>query len=294
ATCPACWFVSAENQPGSVVRPYTFVPPRPSRKRIPAGQPFSFGLTLFGEAFRFLPYAVLAAHEMGRIGVGSGRRDGLGRFQLEEIRSHNPFTGERTQLLAPGEQLVRVAPTTIDYTLAATQAESLAARLPNSDNLLRLRFISPMRLEEKKHLYKSPDFAVLFHRLLYRIDDLGRQYAGGERRDREEVFFLNDLAGQVRMVDSRIDWVEQWSWSGRKGARTPLSGFVGTAVYYSTDWGPLLPWLLLGQGTQAGKSAVKGNGVYQLMDQSPGYWDWLADAPVRRTQPDPARMEQQS
>ena len=41
------------------------------------------------------------------------------------------------------------------------------------------------------------------------------------------------------------------------------------------EWGMLVPWLILGQGTQVGKSAVKGAGVYPIIDPPPGYWSWL-------------------
>ena len=39
-----------------------------------------------------------------------------------------------------------------------------------------------------------------------------------------------------------------------------------------------MPWLVLGQATQVGKSIVKGNGVYELRggDYWPAYWDWLS------------------
>jgi hypothetical protein len=272
AACPACWFVSAENQPGSVVRPYAFVPPQPLRDLVPAGETFAFGLTLFGEAWRFLPYAVLAAAEIGHIGVGRGRRDGLGRFRLEAIRSRNPFTGQERQLLAPGDPLVRVDPAPVTFADVLPHAESLAEQLRAAGNTLRLRFLSPTRLEENKHLFKSPDFAVLFRRLLYRIDDLARQYAGGGRRDPADKARLDRAADRVRLVESGARWLELSSWSGRKECNTPFSGFVGTAVYHAADWEPLLPWLLLGQGTQVGKSVVKGNGVYEIAGLEAGYW----------------------
>lgn len=275
AGCPACWFVAAENRPGSVVRPYAFVPPQPPRERVPDGESFAFGLTLFGDAFQFLPYVVLAAAEMGRVGVGRGRRDGLGRFRLEGICSRNPFTGEERQLLVPGDPLVHVTHAPVSFADVAPYATALGEQLRADGNILRVRFLSPTRLEEKKRLFKSPDFAVLFRRLLYRIDDLGRQYAGGERRDPAERVFLERAADRVRLVESGARWLELSSWSGRKEQITPFSGLVGVATYQAADWEPLLPWLLLGQGTQVGKSAVKGNGVYELADLSPSYWNWL-------------------
>jgi hypothetical protein len=281
AECPACWFISAENQPGSIVRPYAFTPPNPPQERIPAGETFSFGLTLFGEATLRLAYVLQAAYHIGRTGVGSGRRDGLGRFRLEEIQSGNPFSGRSNTILERSSNMVKLVPIMIGYLDAANAAAALPERLEAARNHLSVRFISPTRLDQNNRLVKSPDFDVLFQRLLYRIDDLSRQYAGGERRDRASLNNLLRAAERVRLVETGTQWFELSSWSGRKGARTPLSGLIGDVTYYAKDWEPLLPWLLLGQGTQVGKSAVKGNGVYQLTDQSPGYWTWL-NPPLER------------
>lgn len=275
AVCPACWLLAAETDPGSVVRAYTVIPPRPPRERVLAGQSFSFGLTLFGDGFQFLPYVVLAAAEMGRVGVGRGRRDGLGRFELVAIDAFNPPTGAQERLLTPGDPLVRQPKVRVEPADVAPIANRLTEQLGHNGGNLTLCFLTPLRLEEGGRLFKTPDFGVFFRRLLYRLDDLGRQFAGADRRARDEVEALNTAADRVRLIETRTRWHELWSYSGRKGRDTPLSGLVGSATYYAADWEPLLPWLLLGQGTQVGKSAVKGNGVYEVADLSPGYWDWL-------------------
>lgn len=279
AVCPACWLLAAETDPGSVVRAYTLTPPLPAREGVRAGESFSFGLTLFGDGFQFLPYIILAAAEMGRVGVGRGRRDGLGRFELAAIDAVNPLTGEQARLLAPGDSLVRLPPASVAVSLAdaAPAAARLAEQLRRDNGVLALRFLTPLRLEEGDQLIKSPDFGVFFQRLLLRYDDLSRQFGGAERRDRAEVAALHRAADRVRLVESRVRWRELWSYSGRKGRDTPLSGLVGWAVYRADPdvWTPLLPWLILGQGTQAGKSAVKGNGVYEIAGAAAGYWSWL-------------------
>lgn len=272
AACPACWLLANEANPGRVARAYAVEPPHPPRDRVPAGETFTFGLTLYGDGLTFLPYFILAAAEAGRVGVGPGRREGLGRFRVASITSHNPFTGQTHTLLAPGDAVIRGAPVVIDYGHVHPLAGRLAHQLAAGDNTLRLRFLSPMRLEEKDQLFKTPDFAVLFRRLLYRIDDLALNFCGGERRDPAGRQQLIAAAERVRLVEAQTRWIEQWSWSGRKQDRTPLGGFVGRATYHADDWASLLPWLLLGQATHAGKTATKGNGVFEIMaDQKPGF-----------------------
>lgn len=274
AVCPACWLLAAETKPGSVVRPYAVVGPRPAQAIVPAGDAFTFSLTLFGDALQFLPYVVVAAAEVGRVGVGRDRRDGLGRFALQAITSRNPFTGQTHQLLAPGDPVVHADPVPVTFADVRPAAAQLGRDLTQSDNTLRLRFLSPTRLEEKGQLFRVPDFAVLFRRLLYRIDDLALNFCGGARRDRAELDQLHTAAERVHLVDCRVRWVEQWSWSGRKESRTPVGGFVGVATYRADDWADLLPWLLLGQATHVGKIPVKGNGVYEVLDVAAPYWLW--------------------
>ncbi|MFQ5399996.1 MAG: CRISPR system precrRNA processing endoribonuclease RAMP protein Cas6 [Anaerolineae bacterium] len=275
AACPACWLLSAEINPGSVVRAYALVPPLPLRDVVQPGECFSFALTLFGDGSHFFPYFVLAMNEVGRLGVGPGR----GTFALEEIYAIDPVRERQEPVLAAGDSLVRVPHVQVDSTAAlALAGDWLFGLAP--DNELTIRFHTPLRLVEKhggkERPYRTPDFSVFFRRLLYRIDDLTRQFAGGERRAMIERVPLYRLADQVRLVESRTHWHEFWSRSGRKNSKTPLSGLVGTATYWAADWTALLPWLLLGQATQAGKSTAKGNGVYELVRPGEtGYWHWL-------------------
>ena len=276
AVCPACWLFSSNLDPGTIVRAYAVVPPIPPARLVEPDGRFSFGLTLFGGGFQFLPYFVLAVTEMGlRDGVGPGRRAGRGRFRVVRITAVDPLRGDVQTLLAPGANLVQIPTIHVDET-AVLHVTQLHQRHFPADGRLTIRFLTPARLEEKGQLFRTPDFGVFFRRMLYRIDELNRQFAGGGRRDPAEVARLNNLAEKVRLVEADTHWRELWSYSGRKGRKTPLSGFTGTAVYYANDWGELLPWLLWGQAAQAGKSTAKGNGVFELTGgEWPLYWDWL-------------------
>jgi hypothetical protein len=240
------------------------------------GDRFAFGLTLFGDGFQYLPYFVLAVTEMGLTeGVGPGRREGLGRFHVAGITAVDPLRGDAQVLLRPDDTLVQIPTVHVDETAVVHINQLHQQHLP-ANGQLAIHFLTPTRLEGKGQLFKMPDFSVFFHRLLYRIDELNRQFAGGERRDPAQVTHLNTLAEKVRLVEVDVRWRELWSHSGRKGRKTPLSGFTGTAVYHADDWTELLPWLIWGQAVQAGKSTAKGNGVFELTGGAwPLYWDWL-------------------
>jgi hypothetical protein len=278
-----CWLLAANEHPGEERRGYALLPPLNPPDCYAPGERFSFGLTLFGNALRFLPYFVLAVPEMGRMGVGAGR----GRFALRQVWAAAPLAdgllqgvedplqgaGESQPLLAEGEALVHTPTLMISAERVIGAAEQLAG-----SGRLSLNFLTPTRLVEDGQLLKAPDFGVFFARLLKRLDELNEQFADGERRPLDEVNALHAFADRVRLIETQTRWVEVWSGSSRTGKETPLSGFVGLATYSAPPevWAPLLPWLIWGQGTQVGKDVVKGNGWYELV--APGlrrYGSWL-------------------
>jgi len=224
---------------------------------------------LFGEGYQYLPYFVLAVPEIGRIGVGPGR----GQFDLHAIRAIDPVAGHEELVLLPGENVVRVPDVHVEWWQVRSLADEWLAKL-GTDGEVQIEFLTPTRLIESKKTVKAPDFGIFFRRLLERIDRLGQQFAGHEKRPKSEIKEVYTLADQVRMVEADVRWEDLKGWSGRRHNQTPMGGFVGRAVYRTHDWGPFLPWLILGQGTQAGKLTVKGNGVYQIhMPGKKGYWE---------------------
>ncbi len=272
ANCPTCWLLAAHENEGGLRRCYSLVPPLPAPEMVSAGKTFSFSITLFGEGINYLPYFILAIPEMGRIGVGPGR----GQFELARIDTISPFEGTRQVVYEHGENVVRVPSAQVRFADASCAAASI---LPGAENQLCIEFLTPLRLvhrqEERETLLKTPSFDIFFQRLLERMDELNCQFANGQRREAREVTELYDMARSVKLLEADTHWVDVFSWSGRKNDRTPLGGLVGKALYSSEHWSRLLPFLLFGQGIQAGKMTVKGNGVFQVQaDQIPPYWQF--------------------
>ena len=270
AHCPACWLLAAHVEPGKVRRAYSMAPPLPSRQQVEPGEPFSFGISLYGEGLGFLPYFVLALTEVGRLGVGPGR----GSFRIRQIQAVEPLRGLIQDVLRPDAQLVQVPSLHVDCQAAHAAASTLAGTLRRDE--VTLHFLTPVRLTEQERLVRMPDFAVLFRRLLERIDEMARQWNLGGRRTPEELELLYGCAERVRLVDADVKWMDLKSYSGRTKKERWFSGFVGQATYRSQDWLNLLPWLVLGQGVQVGKDTVRGNGMFMLA-QGDGYWNWLGD-----------------
>ncbi len=264
ANCPACWLLRHKLDASHARRAYSIIPPIPAPAHVMPGQRFTFTITLFGGGWQFLPYFVLAVGEMGRSGVGRGT------FQIASITARNPFLQQEEVLLAPGDELVQVPELIVEWDDLADQVASF------DSTRLTVQFLTPTRLIAQKQLVKAPNFAVLFRRLLHRVDTLGTQLANVSRRPYEDIKRLNALADSVELLVDQTEWVELRPRSGRDHQHKPMSGFVGQAVYQSRDWSTLLPILLFGQGIQAGKMTTKGNGVYQIAQNQGCYW---ADAP---------------
>ncbi len=258
-TCPVCWLVAAHEHPGEERRGYVLTPPQPAERRLQPGEPFSFSLTLFGEAQRFLPYFVLALPEVGRLGFGPGR----GKFRLDSIVSLHPVLGPEP-VLEPGKNIVHPPKECITHAHLARLSEEFA---PSPGREMSLHFETPLRIIHNKKLLKSPDFGIFFATLLKRLDDLALQHAGGQERNPAAREKLWNAANRVRLIESQARWVEVKSGSSRTGQETWLSGLLGPARYSASPeiWQVLLPWLLWGQLAQVGKDAVKGNGVYRML-----------------------------
>jgi hypothetical protein len=267
-TCPVCWLVAANINPGEVRRGYSLDVTEVTQNatdRLERGQRFAFALTLFGSAQRYLIYFLLTANAAGEEGVGLFDRRQRGQFAVRRVDAVNPIIGTSENILAEGEALAH-SPTTL-----ITHADVLGvAEQDNGVGLhvsFALHFLAPMRLIVNNQLLKTPDFGVLFKHVLLRLDQTANQFNDAAySRSRDEIDVLQACANAVRLMEANTRWVDVFSGSNRTGGQTPISGFVGSARYVcdGVAWRALLPWLLWGQVTQVGKDTVKGNGVFRV------------------------------
>lgn len=278
AICPVCWLMATEKPGGErgrdVPRPYTVEPPLPRDarnwrpQRIEPGERFAFGLTLFAQALHLFPYLVVAMPLMGQAGLGlrlaeNSATGGRGQFALRRVRAINPLTGEIQAVLAEGQTMVQMpeAPATPRDVDAVTH--SMLERLAPHGRV-RFDFMTPARIIEAGRLVQHPWLGPLFRRLLERLDALRGEFAAQPPVAGRESLIA--LANQVRLVEDHTAWFEVRSGSRRLGRPTPVSGFVGSAIYGADlgTWEALLPHLLWGQVIHVGKNATKGNGWYEV------------------------------
>lgn len=246
-----------ENQRGrDVTRPLTVQPPEKTEYR--RDEVMTFGLSLMGKARSIMPYLVRAIEWMGKAGLGRYR----GQFKLMSVHEFSP--------LFDVERLLMDGTTVQTPTLAVTPSHirEIAHTLPTDK--ITLQFRTPTRLTAEGKLVKQATPTVMMNRLLERCQNLVTHYAETDDIPNNDTWKLNairmtELAQQLRIAYSELEWVDVFSGSKRQGRMTPISGFVGI-VRWEGDISSLREWLLWGQSLHVGKDAVKGNGYYRVMN----------------------------
>jgi hypothetical protein len=280
--CPICRLVATvefDSDRGiEIPRPFVLKPVTGGKTRFEAGEPFSFGLTLFGKSLHLFPYAILAVQRMGETGMGI-REVAPGRFSIKEISCENPFTGKAGLIYSGTDRMVKVP----DVLITHRNVTDFAGRL-NGDKVT-LHFITPLRLIVNGSLVKKLTFRAFMQRILRRLTDLHNawcvdspQTSQPDARDLSEPetcdgASINPLgldfpallkqAEQVEVQHDETVWLDLSSYSSRRQASSPIGGLTGDITFV----GPLenfLPFLLWGKITHAGKDTTKGNGWYEI------------------------------
>lgn len=242
-----------------VPRPYAIRPPIGHTLSLKPGEPFSFGLTIFGLRLDLFPYVAMALHNMAQSGIGRRTQENnwhRGRFTVDEVQTINLLSGE-TKLV----QSARSNRATVPHLpITWSDAEALAAKLPFDQ--LTLQLLTPLRLIDQKQLVKRLLLRPLVERLLERHDFLAREY-GGNVFERQERDRLIEIADTVEVLQDQTTWADVNSYSRRQSKSTPIGGLLG-AITFVGNLQPLLPLLAWGMVLQVGKDTTKGNGIYTL------------------------------
>lgn len=265
ASCPVSFLLATVDETGrrgdDVPRPYTVEPPLGSATRYGAGESLEFGITLYSRALAYLPYLIVAVHNLERYGLGATTQGASGRwrrgsFGVERITATDPLDGRTEVVMETSDNLVHTPDFGVTHQAVLRRAESMG-----QPERLTIRFLTPTRLIDQGRLVQRPLFRPLVQRLIERLSSLWEHYAGVSPP--LDFAALIAAAEQVRTVEDATSWVDLDSYSSRREVRTPIGGFVGQATFE----GPvaaLLPWLIWGEYTHVGKNAVKGDGWYRL------------------------------
>lgn len=146
-------------------RPFTLEPPLSTRIHFERGEPFHFGLTLFGDAIQLAPYVVAAARELRTMGIGrlSGYGERRGTLRLQQITALHPITGKTETVITSEARVIR-SPT---LRVTDDEIEAAASQL-QSRGKVTLELLTPMRLIEQGRLVRQIALRPLVHRLIER------------------------------------------------------------------------------------------------------------------------------
>jgi hypothetical protein len=261
--CPVATLVAPLREDGQKggdqhPRPYVINPP-PGDHRFQPGDIMQFGLALFGSSAALFPYIVMAMPVFEAQGLGRKLpelRHQRGRLQVDAIDAVSSLTNARqplyrrdvAQAQAPG------------LPITAEEVQTAAAALPTDQ--LTLRFHTPLRLTDQKHLVQQIALRPLIQRLMRRLDDLSITFGTGSLA-LDWQWYL-DQAEHVQVVDDQTCWVDVVSYSSRQRRRTPIGGLVGSATF-AGDLTHLRELLVWGSLIHVGKNAVKGDGWYSIV-----------------------------
>lgn len=236
--------------------PYVIEPPLDTRRELQPGELLSFHLVLVGSAIRYFPFLLAAFQILGEQGLGQDRV---------------PCRLVESCVLAPDG-----LETAVYDSMAGRPVVSQPAALPvvhwvgvydSPQPTLTLRFLTPTRLKhDNRYAMAEPEFHVVISALLRRVSSLSYFY-GGQRWDIDYRGWIA-AAESVQIDHSDIRWVDWERYSTRQHRSMNLGGIVGS-VTYQGDLAPFLPLLRLGELVHVGKSAVFGNGRYQIVSERP-------------------------
>jgi len=230
------------------------------RQAVAIGEPFSFELALFGAAaIRQFPAFIAAFLVAAEQGIGQPRL--RGRMQRVDLLTGVEGTA-RPLLLGRAWQGDPAGDAFVKYVDAQAWSTQAAPAAGSPVTRLRLRFLSPLKVEMRGETLREPHFTPLARALVRRLRILSQAHGAGEWPQTEYGPLL-DLADAVRLDGHETTWLTGSRHSQR--GDMPLEGLVGQAWYSSPDdLRPLLPVLWLGQWAHVGKAAVWGNGRYEV------------------------------
>ncbi len=221
-------------------RLYALAPPMNS---IRPGDPFEFGLNLFGEATEHALACVQALAWMGDIGLGEQR----GNFVLEEGRVEGvspPFLKADQELQAWPDSL------------CSTHWISGQHR----SELVRVELRTPLRIKECNEVAcQAPQFSQLVRRIHGRLAQLCEAAKEVSPYSVQELAQHHMLANEVQLVKSEVGWYETRRRSSRSRQTMVFGGLTGTLTY-AGDLAPFSGLLGLGEVLQLGGKTVFGFG----------------------------------
>jgi len=232
--------------------PFIIEPPFGGKRTYEKGNELEIGLILIGKAADYLPYFIYTFEELGKMGIGTGR----GRYLLETVKSYDGqekwetiYDGKK-KILKSNFKRISINSLKDGYTGAV------------SNNVLRLRFITPTRIKFRESLTLDLEFHILIRNLLRRLSTLS--YFHCENELTLDFGGIIDRAKGIEVIGRRLNWSDWERYSTRQNTRMKLGGFIGE-ITFRGDLREFLPLILLGEQVHVGKGTSFGLGQFEIL-----------------------------
>jgi len=227
--------------------PYIIVPPLTQTQYFTKDEKLSFYFTLIGKANDYLPYIIYSFLEMGKRGIGKGRK----KFKVISV---DACFGKYAckEIYDPKKDHLKKINNCIRYN------DFLKKSLPINE--ISLVFETPVRIKRSGNLI-SPfiPFITLIERLCERATLLTYYHCGG--KNKEYQTFLKG-AEKIKVKESSLYWYDWERYSAKQG-RMKLGGLIGK-ITYEGNLKKFLPLLHIGEFIHVGKATTFGLGKYSL------------------------------
>jgi CRISPR-associated endoribonuclease Cas6 len=217
-----------------------------ARRLFHPGDEVSFELVLIGRAQEFFAYFVVALREVNRIGRGR---------QAVEL--------QRIDALGASADRSRVVYTASEN-LVCGSAESISIEQCSGEappGPLTIEFLTQTRLKHDGRFVRTPEFQILFRRLLGRLSSLSRFHCGAPLE--ADFRAMIDRAASIRLLQDDTRWTRWQRYSSRQDRRMEWEGIVGRATYEG-DFASFRKFLNFGQFVHVGHGATFGLGKYRI------------------------------
>ncbi|MBV9759807.1 MAG: CRISPR system precrRNA processing endoribonuclease RAMP protein Cas6 [Acidobacteriaceae bacterium] len=227
-------------------RPFVFRAMHLDGQSFAEGEGFHFDLHLFDTKISAVRRLAMAFAELGREGLGRGRR----RVELRGVSRLNRMGEEAGSLYEAGTVAAEdVAPVVVDLDGAAGGGRV---------GRLRVRFVTPTELKHEGQVAARPEFGILAARARDRVSALREFYGAGPLEIDYRGF--GQRAALVEMTRCEIEHVELRRRSSRTGQTHPIGGFVGEAEYEG-ELSEFAGYLEAAKWTGVGRQTVWGKGM---------------------------------
>jgi hypothetical protein len=250
-------------------RPFAFEPPQPGRYGPADTAAFSF--TLFGKGLQYLPYFLLALRNLGESGLGSGYREGQGKYVLESVDSLGYGSGcgsgygsgcgsghgSRTCIFS--------GDTVFNRSILLSYRDILKASREHVGKVI-LNFITPAQIKENGRFTAAPSFRGFMSKLLSRANVLAEFYGSGGLYSSEEALRILGECRSVAITSAATTelWEKRYFHKQKQEKRPLAPFFTGKITYLGEFSQEMMALLELGSMIHVGKMVTFGNGIYDI------------------------------